>query len=152
MPEDVFVQEVFTKLSRIFQDYRTAIDLIARRSGLFFGQTRVLEEIAKNEGCTQTDIASALTVSAPSIAASMKRLEKGGFILRKTDPTNLRIKKLYLTDAGRIAVRQAGTEITRLNTEIIQHIGPSDREIFLKMLDGTAAVLERRMTMDNPGN
>ena len=68
--------------------------------GLHHGQLPILEFIKSNPGCTQQEIAEMLDVSSASIAQSTKRLQRDGFIRKKTDEENLRKNRLTLTKRG----------------------------------------------------
>lgn len=73
--------------------------------GIYFGQMPILDYIHDHEDCTQIEIAEASRVSPASIALSTKRLEKSGFITKRTDESNLRCKRLALTPKGEDARR-----------------------------------------------
>lgn len=127
--------------------YRYRMDAVARQHGLFFGQAPILHAIAKNEGCTQADIAGRLGVSAPSIAASAKRLEKSGLIRKETDPDNLRRNKLYLTEDGRKALSAAKADMEQVNAEIFSRLDEADRAALPRILSVLIDVLTDGETM-----
>ena len=68
--------------------------------GLHPGQPRMLEYIRTHPGCTQKEAADELDVTPASAAASLKRLEKAGFVERRPDARDARRNQLYMTDAG----------------------------------------------------
>lgn len=69
--------------------------------GIHPGQLPVMRAISMNEGITQRELASAIHVKPPTIAVTIKRMEKSGFICRKTDRADLRVCRLYLTEEGK---------------------------------------------------
>ena len=69
--------------------------------GIHPGQLPVMRAISMNEGITQRELASAIHVKPPTIAVTIKRMEKSGFICRKTDRADLRVCRLYLTEKGK---------------------------------------------------
>ena len=66
-----------------------------------FGQFPLLGYVEQHDGCTQQEAAEAMSVSAPAVAVSVKRLQKAGFLKKEADPDNLRKSRLSLTEAGR---------------------------------------------------
>lgn len=68
--------------------------------GLYFGQLPIVEYIARHNGCSQVEIAETLYLSPASVAISTKRLQKAGIIDKAVDDTNLRSKKLTITEKG----------------------------------------------------
>ena len=68
-------------------------------SGLHPGQPRLLEYIRSHPGCTQKEAADELDVTPASAAASLKRLEKAGYVTRTPDEKDARRNQLYITGA-----------------------------------------------------
>ena len=69
--------------------------------GLYFGQPPIIEYILYHDGCTQKNIAEYFNVTPASIALSTKRLQKSGYIEKKTDEHNLRCNSLHVTNQGK---------------------------------------------------
>ena len=69
--------------------------------GLYWGQLPILKYIAHHNNCSQIDIARSLELSPASVAISTKRLEKAGMLTKVADETDLRCKKLAITEQGR---------------------------------------------------
>ena len=69
-------------------------------SGLHPGQPRLLSYIREHPGCTQKEAADELDITPASAAASLKRLEKAGFVTRTQDDQDARRNRLYITQAG----------------------------------------------------
>ena len=76
-------------------------------TGLHFRQIPILGFVEHCAGCTQNELAQAMGLSPSSIALSTKRLEKSGFLYKRTDAENLRCKRLYLSAKGQSAYRAA---------------------------------------------
>ncbi len=88
------------RLIGVSMAHRYHISKNARKAGLYFGQHVILDYITKHNGCTQIDLANALFISAPSVATSLKRLEKSGSIRREEDSADARKKHIYITPQG----------------------------------------------------
>lgn len=73
---------------------------------IYPGQIPILHAIFEGRGCSQRDIAQRLNISTASVAASVKRLEKLEYVLKKTDENDLRYNSVELTEEGlRVAKR-----------------------------------------------
>lgn len=92
--------EVVGRLNQLAVFHRMKIYKVASESGLYAGQKIILDFILRNDRCTQKEIAERLFVSQPSIAASVKRMEKAGLITREQDEKDLRINRLSATKKG----------------------------------------------------
>ncbi|MDL2217645.1 MarR family winged helix-turn-helix transcriptional regulator [Christensenellaceae bacterium OttesenSCG-928-M15] len=67
------------------------------------GQLPLMEYIHIHPGCTQVEIAHTLLISPSSVAQSVKRLERMGYIEKRTEKQNQRCNCLFLTGRGREA-------------------------------------------------
>lgn len=72
----------------------------AQKAGLYYGQPMILEYIKEHDLCTQKELADSLHISPASVATSIKRLEKSGFVKRSTDKDDTRKNRLSLTYKG----------------------------------------------------
>ena len=74
--------------------------------GLYFGQPPIIEYVLYHDGCTQKNIAEFFNVTPASIALSTKRLQKAGYLEKKTDERNLRCNSLHVTEQGKNVSRR----------------------------------------------
>ena len=79
---------------------RSVLDKRFMECGVYFGQPPILEYIAKNPDSTQKEIADFLGVSPPSVAMSVKRMEKSGLLMRVADKSDARRNNLQITEKG----------------------------------------------------
>ena len=80
---------------------RALINREADENGVYLGQHRVLRHIAMHPGCSQREIAQALTQTPAAVTLSTKRLQELGLITKRTNPDNLRQYHLYITEKGK---------------------------------------------------
>jgi DNA-binding MarR family transcriptional regulator len=80
--------------------HRYRVGKAASSLGLYFGQPAILEFILQNNNCTQKELAEHLHISPPSVATTLKRMEKAGFIKRIEDESDTRKKRLTVTEKG----------------------------------------------------
>lgn len=76
----------------------------------------------ENKIVNQRDIENFLSLSNPTIAGTLLRLEKKGFIIRKISSKDKRYKEIYLTDKSR-----------ELKDIIFKYIRDNDNKMFLNM-------------------
>ena len=65
--------------------------------GVHPGQLPFLNIISHKEGISQRELAECLHVKPPTVAVTVKRLEKADVIYRRPDPNDMRISRIYLT-------------------------------------------------------
>jgi DNA-binding MarR family transcriptional regulator len=69
--------------------------------GLYHGQPPMLRALWEQEGMTHTELAARLHVQPSTMTKMVQRMEKAGFVERRSDPDDQRVSRVYLTDAGR---------------------------------------------------
>lgn len=89
---------LLAQISRfIHQHARTILDEL----GLQRGQPHILSFLWAEQGLTQTQLAERVMISPPSMSHALQRLEEAGYVERRPDPTDDRVQRVYLTEAGR---------------------------------------------------
>ena len=82
-----------------------ALDSIAniefKQIDLARGQYLYVVRIYEHPGIISEQLSNLIKVDRTTIARAVKKLEKNGFIERKSDPTNKKIKRLYVTQKGK---------------------------------------------------
>lgn len=104
-----------TCLSRLM---RQAFNEAVAEQGLFSGQQDIVIVLAENEGITLSELAKMLDVSSATASVSIKRMEKAGFIIKKTDKNDARITRLYPTEKAKQAPENIKKKMDSLETII----------------------------------
>lgn len=82
----------------VIQDLGTLLAAIYdRRTGLTRNQTRMVIELLRHDGQTQTELANALSIHKVSVGIYVAELEAMGLVERRTHPTDGRAKCIFLT-------------------------------------------------------
>ena len=115
------------KMCRVTLLHRYAISTSLSGMKLYRGQPEILEYLNEHGDCSQKELANFLGVTPASIATSLKRMSKSGFIERTSDENDRRINRLRLTEKGK-EIRLAGkSECDRVDKAMFS--GFSDEEI-----------------------
>lgn len=64
-------------------------------------QVPMLHLLGKKEGLSQREISQEMKIKPPTVAVSIKRMEKSGLIIRRTDEKDQRMSRIYLSPKGR---------------------------------------------------
>ena len=102
---------------------------------MYPGQPRMMEYIHRHPGCTQRETALALDITQASAAASLKRLEKAGFVKRRQDEKDSRRNCLFLTEKGLERMLQGRSGMDRLDKEMMQGLTEKDMETLKALCD-----------------
>lgn len=95
-----FIDNIYT-LNRII----TALDKEPKGYNtefkLYSNEVHTLRFIAEKEGITQTELSRKMFRTKAATSIMLSKLEKKGFIIRKTDEEDARVTRLYLTEVGK---------------------------------------------------
>ena len=97
--------------------------------GVYPGQIPILALLAHNDGMSQREIAEKLRIKPPTVNVTIQRLEKAGFLFRKTDDKDQRITRIFLTEKG-IQAKENGIKKVEENEKILLD-GFNDTELCL---------------------
>ena len=120
-------------------------------SGLHPGQPRLLEYIRSHPGCTQKEAADELDVTPASAAASLKRLERAGYVVRTPDEKDARRNRLSITKVGLERMEEHRRRFDALDHRMFSGMTDSEVAAFRsaceKMFDNLADESDRRLTV-----
>lgn len=108
--------ELIQKYISITRMYRGIIERRLSATGVYRSQHQILMYVADNPHVSQIELARMYGVSGATVAVSLKKLEKGGYIIRKADERDSRLNHISITDKGRNVVEES-VKIFR-NTEL----------------------------------
>src|SRR5437762_12916253 len=88
-------------LARVALIHRLRISDYLSEHNLYVGQEMLLKCLWNQDGLSQKEIADLMGIQAATATRMVIRMERAGFVERKTDPEDQRVSRVYLTDVGR---------------------------------------------------
>ena len=82
----------------------------------------------ENKSLSQNDLAQMIGVSDPTITASLKSLERQGYIRREADPNDLRRKLCILTPRGDEIAEKSRSSLEYVNRGMLNGFSDEDKE------------------------
>lgn len=104
----------------------------------------VLALVAQNEGLTATQLATALAVTAPNVAAWIDRLVRRGWIEREQHAQDRRALHIRTTAAGREVVAQATEAILEGEAQALSRLTTAERLMLVELLHKAAGCRSAR--------
>jgi len=138
-------------LANVSHLHRTRIHQLLETLELYQGQPPALRELWKQEGLTQSELASRLKITPATVTRMLQRMEKTGFIRREPDPDDQRVTRVFLTGAGRAVQEQVECVFRTLEAETFAGLDPEE----LSLLRGLLLRLREnllRVTGEEPWN
>ncbi|MFD2320439.1 MULTISPECIES: MarR family winged helix-turn-helix transcriptional regulator [Delftia] len=93
-----------------------------------------LSLVAANPGASQRQIAEAVMISQPNMAALMDRLQTRGLLRREADPADKRLSLLYLTAEGDRLHQEAAVRVEILEQKASSMLSPEEKQQLLGLL------------------
>ncbi len=97
-------------------------------------QFPMLRLLFEYPGLNQREIAEKLNIKPPTVAVSIKRLEKTGYVARKQDESNLRISRIYITEKGAHVMKLGRKIIAEEEQMVLQDFTPEETALLREYL------------------
>jgi DNA-binding MarR family transcriptional regulator len=113
---------------------RTAFDHLMKPLGVTRAQWWVLAHLSRQDGMAQTQLAAILDVGKASLGSLLDRLEATGFIERRPDAVDRRVKRVFLSRSSRQLLEELAEVEARFNEQILSGLDAEDRKSLIRML------------------
>lgn len=145
MEKEDSIQARVVKLTHLY--FRNTFCLLSE-TGIHPKQMPLLMQLSRKEGMSQKEISANLHISAPTVAVSMKRLEKSGLIERKSDEQDQRRIRIYLTERGRELIEKAQRQVEKSEKIIFKGFSESERCLMKRFFDQMIVNLEAENNLE----
>ena len=113
--------------------------------GIYHGQPPLLFTLEKRDGLSQREIVDILKTAPSTINVMLKRMEKSGILVRKKDPEDQRVSRVYLTEEGREVCEKAKEAIKALSEECFEGFSDEERNTLKVLLQKMGNNLEEKL-------
>jgi DNA-binding MarR family transcriptional regulator len=115
------------RLNRWSQVRTAAGGVTAAQAGLLFF-------LGKSDGALTSEAAAALDLKAPGMSGLVDRVERAGLVERYSDELDRRASRLWLTAAGRAALKRAKSGLAELNARMTEGFTESEIDVVARWL------------------
>jgi MarR family transcriptional regulator, organic hydroperoxide resistance regulator len=130
----VFDQTVSFMLAKVSTAFRNSLERHMNQIGLHGGQIFILVELWKSDGLRQVDLASRLSLSAPTVNKMLRGLLEIGLLTRAREAEDSRSTRIYLTDAGHSIRREVEAQWLELEESSLAGLTETERLVLLDLL------------------
>ena len=122
---------LYSLLMQIMRYHHTRAFTVLAKKGLHRGQAPILVLLWKKEGRTQSEISELLHIKPATVSDCLTRLEKAELLVRKPDPDDLRISRIFLTNRGKEIQMEVENVMQSLEQNCFQNF-TGDEKILLR--------------------
>lgn len=138
---EIELKEIIHKLHNLNILHRFYIYQATINNNLYFGQFPILEYVNKNDQCTQKELAEMMCVSAPSIATSVKRLQKAGLLDKITDEKDQRNNRITITEKGKELSEKCRIDFDKIDAQMFSGFSTEEHLLLCNYFDRLIANL-----------
>jgi DNA-binding MarR family transcriptional regulator len=135
-------EKVLIAIVRAAEDFKRTHAAIFRKYGLSFPQYNVLRVLdASHDGWNRiSDIGRIMLVPGANMTGIAKRLERNGFLVRKSDPSDERVTILAITSRGKRTLKNIKNEKDRSIERLLSGLSKKDK---VELLDRVKHLIKK---------
>ncbi|OMP66277.1 MarR family winged helix-turn-helix transcriptional regulator [Domibacillus epiphyticus] len=146
------MKEILREIGTIARALDSISNIEFKEYDLTKGQYLYLVRICENPGIIQEKVAEMIKVDRTTAARAIKKLEMNGFIEKKEDEHNKKIKKLFPTDKGTNVYPFIKKENDYSNIVALQGFSEKEIETILNFLQRVRKNIEKDWGFVKKGN
>lgn len=129
-------EKIIMALVRAAEKYKKESGAIFKRYGLTFSQYNALRvlDASKDGQNTISNVSRTMLVSGANMTGVAKRLEKNGFLYRKSDPRDERVTLLVISGKGRETLQEIAYAKNRFVEAYLSGYSAEEKATFFSML------------------
>lgn len=115
---------------------RRVVDRALKPLGVTRSQWWVLAFLSRSDGMSQVALADELDLGKVALGQLIDRLEKTGFVSRRADDGDRRVKRVYLTRRSHALIVRIRENVSATEKQILDEIDESDLKSTVRALRG----------------
>jgi MarR family transcriptional regulator for hemolysin len=112
------------------------------------GQFPILVHLWEKQGLTQKALCDLIRVEQPTIANTLKRMERDGLVKRIPDKDDKRQWRIYLTDRALDLKDSLQAESRNVNKIIIGRLNKTEQKEFIRLIGIITSNLEKELSKE----
>jgi len=139
-------EKVLMAIIRVAEHFKRVHSSVFRNFGLSFPQYNVLRvlDASKNGQNKISDVSRIMLVPGANITGLAKRLEKDGFIIKKSDPEDDRVTLLEITPKGKKTLQNIEKEKDQWLELMMKNLSKKEK---VELLDKVKLILKNGMLL-----
>ncbi|MCY7790188.1 MarR family winged helix-turn-helix transcriptional regulator [Bacillus haynesii] len=146
------MKDILREIGMIARALDSISNIEFKEHDLTKGQYLYLVRICENPGIIQEKLAEMIKVDRTTAARAIKKLEMKGFIERRDDEHNKKIKKLFPTEKGNEVFPFIKRENDHSNRVALEGFSEEEAEIIFKLLQRVRKNVEKDWEFVKKGN
>ncbi len=150
--KELIMKEILREIGMIARALDSISNIEFKEYDLTKGQYLYLVRICENPGIIQEKVAEMIKVDRTTAARAIKKLEINGFIVKKEDKHNKKIKKLFPTEKGKTVYPFIKRENDHSNSVALAGFSERETESLFNLLQRVRKNIEKDWELVKKGN
>ncbi len=150
--KEFIMKEILREIGMIARALDSISNIEFKEYELTKGQYLYLVRICENPGIIQEKLSEMIKVDRTTAARAIKKLEINGFIEKKEDESNKKIKKLFPTEKGKNVYPFIKRENDYSNTVALEGFSETEAETISNLLQRVRKNIEKDWEFVKKGN
>jgi DNA-binding MarR family transcriptional regulator len=129
--ENKSIRDLIGELTKVY--FIKSYKIVAEK-GIHPGQEALLRLVSEEPGLSQKEIAKKLNIQPPTVAVSIRRLEKAGWLERGSDSDDKRISRVYISEAGSQLVKEINMTSKEIDNWVFKGISEAEMCLLKRIL------------------
>lgn len=126
--------EIILSLSLLSKNYNDKLKKELKKVGIKVAYCKLLSALAAEDGGTQLSLVERTGLKAPTVSIVLRKMEKDGFVTRKSDEIDLRRTHVFLTDKGKNANKLAIDVVSGLQKKMFSSVSDDEMKTFIGVI------------------
>lgn len=113
---------------------RTALAARLMSHGFYPGQDQIMLTLEQEDGQTPGQLAARIGVRPPTVTKTVNRLQSQGFVERRASVLDARQAHIWLTEAGRDAIRAIEKSLRKTEKQALKGLDRKEQKTLTKLL------------------
>ena len=96
---------------------------------------QIMRALAREDGYSQLDLVKKTHLKPPTVSVTLKKMEEEELVVRRADPMDLRIARVYLSEKGRLHNETVHKRLRELDAELMRGFSPEESALLLSYLE-----------------
>ncbi len=110
--------------------HRCVISKTAGRFDIPHAQHRMLMRLSKEENLSQKQLADFFEISPAAVAVALKKLEVGGYILRRSSEGDNRVNEIEITEKGQQVIKATHHSFSEIDSSMFDGLTLQELESY----------------------
>ena len=121
------------QIARLFHNRMRAYDL----DGVMSQESarQIMHTLSHEDGCSQLELVKKTHLKPPTVSVTLKKMEEEELVIRRADPMDLRVTRVYRSEKGRIHHFSVHQRLRDLDAELMQGFSKEETALLLQYLE-----------------